>query len=224
MQSLTSLAKKLGLADGESEDDYQCVQKVRDWLNTTTKPFLLIFDNVDNVELLNQIWPASSRGSIIITTRSPSQAAKRATTILALESFSGATGRSILQSLTGMPPADVDDAAAADEICRLVGGLPLAMVQISGFIRDRGYSYVEFLKIFERSAEKVLKKSEIPIDYDRTLLATWDISLQRLSAEATTLQNLLVFFDPDLIPERLIKDTKAEIDDERLEFLFDDFE
>ena len=70
----------------------------------------------------------------------------------------------------------------------------------------------------------MLKKSEIPIDYDRTLLATWDISLQRLSAEATTLQNLLVFFDPDLIPERLIKDTKAEIDDERLEFLFDDFE
>ena len=39
-----------------------------------------------------------------------------------------------------------------------------------------------------------------------------------------TLQNLLAFFDPDLIPERLITGTKAEIEDSHLEFLFDDFE
>lgn len=55
VQALSSLAKKLGLVDGENEDDYQNVGKVKDWLNTAGKTFLLIFDNVDKIGLLDQI-------------------------------------------------------------------------------------------------------------------------------------------------------------------------
>lgn len=106
----------------------------------------------------------------------------------------------MLQSLTGIEPTDDKDSCAADEICRLVGGLPLAMVQIGDFIRDRHYSYSDFLRVYEKSAEKVYSKSDRPVEYDHSVLTTWEISLQKLSAEATTLQNLLVFFDPDLIP------------------------
>jgi hypothetical protein len=224
VQAVSSLAKKLGLADGANEDDYQNVGKVRDWLNTAGKPFLLIFDNVDKVGILDQIWPASSHGSIIITSRSPSQAAGRVTTTMALGSFSAEAGKDVLRSLTGLDPADEEEETAAGEICRLVGGLPLAMVQISNFIRDRGYSYGEFLRMYEKSAEKIFARSEPPVEYDHTLLTTWEISLQRLSTEATTLQNLLVFFDPDAIPERLLTNQKAGIEDARLEFLFDEYE
>jgi hypothetical protein len=224
VQALSSLATKLGLIKETSEDDYQSVQKVRDWLNTSEKPFLLIFDNVDKIELLDQIWPASEKGSIIITTRSPSVASKRAATVMNLGCFSEEIGKDVLYSLTGMKPADNKDDVAAGEICHLLGGLPLAMVQISGFIRDRGCSYEEFLGIYGKSAKKIFAKSERPVEYEHTLLTTWDISLQKLSTEAMTLQNLLAFFDPDLIPERLITGTKAEIEDSHLEFLFDDFE
>lgn len=223
-QALSKLANKLGLADGINEDDYQCIQKVRDWLNRAGRPFLLIFDNVDKIELLDQIWPASDKGSIIITTISPSQASKRTTTTIPLMPFSPETGIGVFKSLTGVEPTADDDEAAAIQICRLIGNLPLAMVQISDFIRDRGYSYREFLKIYEKSAEKVFAKAGPLVEYDHTLLTTWDISLQKLSAEATTLQNLLVFFDPDLILERLILNTQAKFEDPRLEFLFDDFE
>lgn len=123
-----------------------------------------------------------------------------------------------------MEPADDEEKAAAYEICRLVGGLPLAMVQISIFIRRRGCSYGEFLRIYEKSAEKIYTNSEPPVEYNHTLLTAWEISLQSLSTEATALQNLLVFFDPDAIPERLITHTKAKIEDSRLEFLSDEFE
>lgn len=224
VQGLSRLASKLELTDGTSEDHNQSVQKVRDWLNTAKKPFLVIFDNVDKIELLDQIWPASNKGSIIITTRSPSLASKRVTTTMALGCFSAEVGKDVLRSMTGIEPADDDNEAALGEICRLIGGLPLAMAQISDFIRDRGYSYAEFLRVYEKSAEKVLAKSEPPVEYDQTLLTTWDISLQKLSAEATRLQSLLVFFDPDLIPQRLITNTKAGIEDTDLDFLFDDFE
>ncbi|KKO99275.1 hypothetical protein THAR02_08625 [Trichoderma harzianum] len=224
VQGLSRLASKLELTDGTSEDDNQSVQKVKDWLNTAKKPFLVIFDNVDKIELLDQIWPASDKGSIIITTRSPSLASKRVATTMALGCFSAEVGKDVLRSMTGIEPADDDNEAALGEICRFIGGLPLAMVQISDFTRDRGYSYAEFLRIYEKSAEKVLAKSEPPVAYDQTLLTTWDISLQKLSAEATRLQSLLVFFDPDLIPERLITNTKAGIEVMDLDFLFDDFE
>jgi len=224
VQALSQLAKKLGLAEGENEDDYQNVGKVRDWLNTAGKPFLLIFDNVDKLGLLDQIWPASNRGSIIITSRSHSQAAGRVTATIALSPFHAEEGREVLQSLTGMKPAGDEEETAAREVCRLVDGLPLAMVQISNFIRDRGYSYGEFLRMYEKSAEKIFAKSEPPVEYNHTLLTTWEISLQSLSTEATALQNLLVFFDPDTIPERLLINAKAEIQDARLEFLSDVFE
>lgn len=208
LQALSSLANKLGLTEDGSEDDYQGIQKVRDWMNTSKRSFLLIFDNVESVDILNQIWPASDRGSIIITTRSPTQASKRASNTLALQSFSPETTKAVLESLTSLKPADKDDEAAAKEVCQLLGGLPLAMVQISDFIRDRGYSYTGFPRIYKKSAAKIFAKSEKPVEYDDTVLTIWNI-LQKLSEEATELQNLLVFFDPDLIPERLNTNTKA---------------
>jgi hypothetical protein len=98
------------------------------------------------------------------------------------------------------------------------------MVQLSDFIRDRAYSYAELLKIYDKSAEKVYAKSDRPVEYDHTVLTTWDISLQKLSTEARTLQNLLIFFDPDSLLERLITNTKAELEDTELSFLLDEFE
>ncbi|KAK4221160.1 hypothetical protein QBC38DRAFT_461780 [Podospora fimiseda] len=222
-QALSALAIKLGLADTK-EDGPQNMQKVRDWLNTTRTPFLLIFDNVDDAGILDQIWPASNRGSIILTTRSPAEASKRAANVLSLESFAPDTRTDILRSLTGTDYTNDEEKGAALAVCELIGGLPLAMVQISGFIRDRGYSYTEFLRIYEKSADRVFAKSDRPVEYDHTLLTTWEISLQNLSDEAARLQNLLSCFDPDLILERLITDTKAEIDDSDFDFVFDELD
>jgi hypothetical protein len=70
----------------------------------------------------------------------------------------------------------------------------------------------------------VYAKSDRPVEYDHTVLTTWDISLQKLSTEARTLQNLLIFFDPDSLLERLITNTKAELEDTELSFLLDEFE
>ncbi|KAJ8126823.1 hypothetical protein O1611_g6815 [Lasiodiplodia mahajangana] len=48
------------------------------------------------------------------------------------------------------------------------------------------------------------------------------MSLEKLSSNACVLRNLLAFFDPDLIVERLIVDTKAGLSDGKLQFLFDE--
>ncbi len=84
-QALSKLTEKLGLPKSDdSEDDYQASLKVKDWLNTSDRRFLLIFDNVQQINILLQVWPASEKGSILITTRSPSVASKRAAEVMRL--------------------------------------------------------------------------------------------------------------------------------------------
>lgn len=84
---MSGLAFRLGITKETQEDDAQNMSKVRDWLDAFNKPFIIIFDNVQDIQILQQIWPASSQGSIILTTRSPSQAAKRTANTLALQPF-----------------------------------------------------------------------------------------------------------------------------------------
>ena len=226
IQSLSTFASKLGLPkkEGSGGDDYQSVQKVRDWLNNSRKTFLLVFDNLEDVRILSQIWPASNKGSIIITSRSPAVAARRAKKTMHLKSFEEGPAVDILYELTGLQPADENDAKAAKEICQLIGGLPLAMVHMSSFIQDRRYSYEEFLALYKKHTERIFVKDQSQVDYDHTLNTVWDLSLQSLSPNARVLLDLLSLFDPDSIPERLLIGTRAEIVEPRLKFLNDDFE
>ncbi|KAA8650150.1 uncharacterized protein ATNIH1004_002831 [Aspergillus tanneri] len=224
-QALSEFAKKLGMGKAEAgEDDYPSIQRVKDWLNTSRKTFLLIFDNVEHHDLLEQIWPASNRGSIIITCRSHSVASKRTTEVMHLQCFSAQTGMDVFYSLTGRQPSSEADALAAEELFQLLGGLPLAMVQLSEFMTDGEFSYCELLNLFKKSAKRILARLGAPIQYEHTLGTVWDVSFERLSTESRTLLLILTFFDPDLIPESILSNKRAGITDPALQFLFDDLE
>jgi hypothetical protein len=221
VHALSNLAKKLGLVDGASgEDDCGNVDKVRDWLNTASKPFLLVFDDVDNIELLDPIWPANKRGSIIITSRSPLVATGRTTITLALKSFSADTTSQVLRTLSQLDFADdKEEAAAHKRLSGWTNGFPLAVMQISNFIRNRGTSYVETRKMMRECSRTVY--STVTPEYGHTVLTVWDTSLQRLSPGAMALLKLLAFFDPDEVPERFITNMKAIVHDGPLGFVVD---
>lgn len=188
------------------------------------KTFLLIFDNMEHHDLLDQPWPASSKGAVLITCRSHSLASKRTTKVIHLQCFAAEIGIDVLYSLTGLQPSNEADTNAAKELLQLLGGFPLAMVQISGFMNDRGYSYEELLPLYQKSAKKIFTRTGAPIQYEHTLGTVWEVSFERLSTKAKTLLNILTFFDPDLIPETILSNKRAGIIDTALEFLFDEFE
>lgn len=169
-RALSMLAKKLGLPKGDdSEDDCQASSKVKDWLNGSGRSFLLIFDNVEQINILPEVWPSSEKGSILITTRSPSVASERANEVMYLKPFSTVKALQVLNLLTGLDSSEDEDSAAANDICHLLGSLPLVMVQMSEYIRNRGYSYEEFLRVYRKSASKIHAKCEIPIEYNYAL-------------------------------------------------------
>ena len=226
IQSLLAFTSRLGLPimEGNDYDDYRLVQKVKYWLNESGKTFLLIFDDMEDGHILNQIWPTSSKGSIIITSRSLAVAAERTKRVMQLKSFEKNVAVNILYELAGIQPADHKDALAAEEICQDIGGHPLAIIHMSSFLQNRGYSYEEFLAFYHKYAQKVFVKDQPRVDYDRSLSTVWNSSLQMLSSNARNLLNLLSFFDPDSISESLLVETKAEIVESQLSFLADEFE
>lgn len=224
METLSLFAKKLGLSLGaDTEDNNEVAQKLKDWLNTSGCRFLLIFDNVEKVDILLPLWPASENGSIIVTTRCPSAALKLATSTIRLESFPQEKSLVALASLTGMKPIDEKEYSAAESICRLLGGLPLAIAQIGGFITDRGYSYQEFLSLYRRSSAQIHARGDI-LGYDYNLSTVWDVSLQGLPQNAQVLQALLCFFHPVKVPERVLLNPEAGLNAEGFGFLTDEFE
>ncbi|EFQ99406.1 hypothetical protein MGYG_02418 [Nannizzia gypsea CBS 118893] len=224
-QALSQFSAKVGLPQTEgNEDDYRSIQIVHDWLNTSGKSFLLIFDNVEENKLLDQIWPRNVQGSIIITCRSHKVASKRATEVINLPCFDAEKQVDVFYSLTGQQPKNETESAAATGLLRLLGGLPLAMAQVGEFMEDRGYSYEELFSIYQKSAKKIYARTPAPAEYEHTLNTVWEVSFQELSNESKTLLNLLSFFDPDFILESIISDRRAGITDPELEFLYDSFD
>ena len=226
-QALSSFAKKIGLnlsKEDETDDNAQAAQRVKDWLNALKASFLVVFDNVDSIDLLLQMWPSNGKGSILITTRSSSVAWKRAANVIHLQSFEQKQGVKTLTTLTGLNPSDDEERDAAETIVGQLGGLPLAIVQISDFIRDRQYSFSEFIPLYQSSAKRVIAKGEAPSEYNYTIGNVWDLSLQKLSGDARTLQQLLSFFEPDSMEETMLTSTTSGLSEDCYDFLHDDFE
>lgn len=226
-QAIANFAFKLGLPRNDAdtkEGDMQMVSKVKDWLNSSGRTFLLIFDNVEDISAVLPVWPSSSKGSILITTRSLSLASQRTSNILHLDSFGPEAGRRALSTLTGLSAETEAESAALSNICRVLGGLPLAMVQVSQFIRQRGLSYEEFFRMYEKSASKIHWRGETPQEYNHTLSTVWAMSLNKLPPESEHLLSLLAFFDADQISERFLTNTRASLKDDCFDFLTDDFE
>jgi hypothetical protein len=94
--------------------------------------------------------------------------------------------------LTGITSFNDQEREAAETIVDQLGGLPLAIVQISDFIQDRQYSFNESVSLYRSSAKRIIAKGEASSEYNYTIIETvWELSLQKLSEDARTLQQLL---------------------------------
>ena len=118
---------------------------------------------------------------------------------------------------------DPDQHALAITISRAFGGLPLALTQVGGFIKQRKMSLKEFLPLYERHSAKIDARKAPGSDYEYTISTVWNVSLEKLSGASTHLLNLLSFFEPDGICETILLHGSQNIDDE-FSFLSDEME
>ena len=92
----------------------------------------------------------------------------------------------------------------AKSISHKLGGLPLAINQIGGFIVQRRIALKDFLPLYEKNAGKIHARKSGLSTYEHSLSTVWKLSIENLSGDSYTLQRLLAFFDPDKIDEAVL--------------------
>ena len=184
----------------------------------------MIIDNVDDPEILTQIWPRGAQGAVLITTRDFNVARHSADASFHVQPFDDDAGACMLLKLLDLDPKLALNHENATSIARTLGGLPLAINQIGSFVSQRKLPLREFIPLYERNAARIGDRKSRLTQYEHTLGTVWEISLSKLSGDSYHLQNLLAFFAPDRIEETMLIEGSGAMDDGTFAFLHDEME
>lgn len=160
--------------------------------------WLLIFDNAPEAASLERFLPPTGPGQILVTTQSQHWPPGCSLEVPVLDTRAAAE---FLTSRTG----SADRAAAAD-LARELGGLPLALEQAAAYIRATGVSVETYLRLFRVRQSDLLARGEVPGHPDH-VAATLGLALSELESQAQLargLIRLLAFLAPEPVPLTLL--------------------
>ncbi|KAL2827327.1 hypothetical protein BDW59DRAFT_160294 [Aspergillus cavernicola] len=211
-QGYTDIAVELGLvADGSAPPDSARRGLLR-WFQNTPQKWLLILDNVEGLEVMLNHWPVGSQGRIIITSQNFSVSHPPITASRLVEPFDVEEGA---QALLSLLPDNVSKEPGVQESIRQIsagcGGLPLALNQSASFAQSTMISVKELAQICSSSAAFVYSGSVLNTVPEKNYYYAGNVStalsqaLHSLSSSAAFLVKLMAWFDPDGIPERLVR-------------------
>lgn len=213
------LAALLGLPERDEQDQHLVVRAVKLWLATTNVRWLLILDNVDDLEMLAEFLPAQGIGDVLMTTRL--QALGALAHGIEVEKMGEEEGITFLLRRTKMlaPGASLQQApqqhqAQAAAIVAELDGLPLALDQAGAYIEETRCSFAAYQHLYHtRRKELLRRRGHFPAAHPESVTATWSLSFQQVEQEspaAADLLRLLAFLDPEAIPEEILSAGAAE--------------
>jgi tetratricopeptide (TPR) repeat protein len=221
MASYIRLATLLHLPEYDEPDQSKVKPAVQRWLNKHTG-WLLILDNIEDLNLVDQFVPVDRQGAVLLTTRQ--QATEPIAQALELGPLPENDGILFLLkrtkkltfdlSLDSVPARDV---AEARTITRALGNLPLALDQAGAYILETRCALPDYLELFRKHQAELLRRRagrEIPIDHPLSVNATFALNFQQVQQRnkgAAELLRFLAFLHPDAIPEEIITRGASEL-------------
>jgi tetratricopeptide (TPR) repeat protein len=217
MSSFLHIANVLNLPEQQEADQQKTVVAVQRWLTTHSK-WLLIWDNLEDLELLQRFLPATRQGMILITTRF--QALGTFARNIALPPMTSREGALLLlrraKMLCSAPledqmprPAGTVHAeyAAAQELVTALGGLPLALDQAGAYIEETGCSITDYLSRFEQQRAQLLaRRGTSAGDHPQSVATTFKLAIQRVERDhpmAVDMLRICAFLHAEAIPEEI---------------------
>ncbi|KAF8446937.1 P-loop containing nucleoside triphosphate hydrolase protein [Terfezia claveryi] len=194
-----------------SEAQY-IVDAVKRWFALLeNRNWLLVFDNLDNPELVDieEYIPACNHGTVIITSRRRDlQQGRRGFEVQQMQPIEAIQ---LLLKACAMPKFDdliPSEQTTSSTIAEELGYLPLALDQAGAYIHMAQYSLGRYLKDYQTNASYLLSKGWKAGKQDRSVFATWEISfntIQQKSPEAAKLLLICGFLNNEDISEELLK-------------------
>jgi hypothetical protein len=161
---------------------------------------------------------------VLLTTRDANAVHSPASKGFHVQPFDVTAGSEVLLNLVGLDCTSMSNRKKAVEITKALGGLPLALTQIGGFIVQRKLPLRDFLPLYERNASRIDALKTIISDYEHTLSTVWEMSMKSLEGNACILFNMLPYFQPDGIDEIILSRGSKSLHEPSYEFLQDDME
>lgn len=193
-ESLGDLAGRLGVRVGESLPD--AAREALETLRLGRAPYqrwLLIYDNARDPADLRDNYIPSGPGHVLITSRN--QSWSEVAEALEVDVFT--RDESIEHLSKRLPALPTED---ADRLASRLDNLPLAVEVAAAWLAETGTPIEDYLAELDTSSTKLLSISQ-PAGYSRTLEATWQISLDRLSERTKAgvrLLELCAFMAPSI--------------------------
>lgn len=225
-EQFAQIAVSLGLVEQSMTKDLpETCSLVKGWLSNPVRsyevdkqspnnivPWLLVFDNVDNITVLRDLWPEEGLGSVLVTSRD-AMVKHRSQGIHALNKGVDLRPFDTKEAVTfikGLTPQQYSQANRCEDeyierIANILGGLPLLITKLPG-ARDRLglFSYKELCGLFEDGGIELINQDQDDRDQTEILSVFAQIGLKGLSIESLGLLGMISILDPDRIPETVL--------------------
>lgn len=194
--SLADLGERLRVSFGlnvqPSPSVTEVPRQVLDVLSNGRLRWLLVFDNAEDIDVINAFVPVAG-GHVLITSRNRAWTETGAR-LLSVDVF---TREESVAHLRQRVPSIARQ--EADQIASALGDLPLAVATTGALLAESGYTVSMFLAELERQPDRTLTSIGMLSEYPERVSRTWDVSLNRLrerSAAATRLLELCSIMAP----------------------------
>ena len=215
----------------ESLQSEQLAQHFVSWLDSNSD-WLLIFDNVDDINLIKQFLPTTRQGHILFTTTLPQ--INTLTQLIKLKELSVEEGATLLtRRKLHNPDASLDDISTeeikyAKKLSKEVQGLPLFLNIAGSYIGLEEVSIESFYNFYTRNKEKVLKINDIADNYQNgSVFVAFSLIYEAIgkpkddsenekiiSKAAQKLLQICAFLAPQEIPEGVILEYFSTFEDD----------
>lgn len=220
------IAKELGLgAANETMDEVEARDLVKAWLASpvgrrTEKgkfqeihaKWLMVLDNADDPNILYDWLPDQGTGCILVTSKYPciKEDTYRLEQGFDVEPFPSEVGGDMLMKLSGREK-ESESVKVSDRIVKSLGGLPFAIAQMSGVIRQNHLTLKEFEEWYDEDSKHLHEQKVAPgsSSYQHTIATAWTI--EKLGVHALALLQVLSLLDPDRIPEEMLSDGAKKV-------------
>jgi tetratricopeptide (TPR) repeat protein len=169
--------------------------------------WLLILDNVDSepaAAAVDALIPRLQGGHVLLTGRLARWSAEVEPLELDVLTEEAAAGF-LLARTKARRRTTQEDTGRAVELARELGFLPLALEQAGAYIAEHRLTLAAYLEEWHSRHEQVLTWFDPRVShYPASVAATWQTSVDRLSAPARRLLERLAWLGPEPIPESLL--------------------
>ncbi|QNT68850.1 tetratricopeptide repeat protein [Defluviicoccus vanus] len=180
------------------------------------KPWLLVFDNVDDARVLREWAPQGNNAHFLLTTRLSGWPGR----VRAIEIEEWPMPDAISYLLRESGREDLNE-ADAEKISEALGRLPLALSHAAAYLRSRqNVTAASYLANLRRRMSDAPRDAE----YDRAVFATFQQALDEADSEAPgarAVLSLAAFFAPDDIPEDLFRQPSSSYPEALADLLAD---